>query len=171
MSGAGGTNHILEILHALAQRRVDFVICGGVAAVLHGVERMTLDIDVAVDTEHENLLRFLDAMDALRLVPRVPLPPQCLLDEPCRRRMVAEKGALVFTFIDPAEPWRQVDFSLVEELSYHCLVNDTVVKTIEGYDFSILSPQKLIDLKRTIVPVREKDLFDIRSLEKIVGGL
>jgi hypothetical protein len=171
MSAAGGSNHILEILHALAQRQVAFVICGGVAAVLHGVERMTLDIDVAVDTQPPNLGRFLEAMEALQLVPRVPLPPHCLLDESCRRRMVAEKGALVFTFIDPAEPWRQVDFSLVEQLSYHRLVDHTVVKTIEGYDFRVVSPQKLIELKRAIVPVREKDLFDIRSLEKIVGGL
>ena len=36
----------IEILNALHDRRVDFVIVGGVAAVLHGGSRVTFDLDV-----------------------------------------------------------------------------------------------------------------------------
>lgn len=38
-------NHLKDILKELTERGVQFVICGGVALVLHGVERMTLDLD------------------------------------------------------------------------------------------------------------------------------
>ena len=36
----------IEILNALHDRRVDFVIVGGIAAVLHGGSRVTFDLDV-----------------------------------------------------------------------------------------------------------------------------
>ena len=36
------SNHINEILFALTDAEVEFIVAGGVAAVLHGVERVTL---------------------------------------------------------------------------------------------------------------------------------
>ncbi len=55
-------NHLTEILLALADARVDFVVAGGVAAVLHGVERVTMDLDLAVDLRPENVQAFLRVM-------------------------------------------------------------------------------------------------------------
>lgn len=33
------------LLAALAEAGVEFVVCGGVAVVLHGVERVTMDLE------------------------------------------------------------------------------------------------------------------------------
>jgi len=63
-------SHLVEILCTLSDHHVDFVVAGGVAMVLHGVERTTLDLDVAVSLEPENLRRFLEAIASLRLVPK-----------------------------------------------------------------------------------------------------
>lgn len=41
------SNYISEILLAPSDAEVRFIAGGGVAAVLHGVERSTLDVDVA----------------------------------------------------------------------------------------------------------------------------
>ena len=67
MTSTGGSqeSHLIEILCTLQDRGVDFVVAGGVAAVLHGVERMTLDLDVAVSLDPYNLRRFLSALDQL----------------------------------------------------------------------------------------------------------
>jgi len=35
-----------EFLTVLSRERVKFIVCGGVAAVLHGVERVTMDLDL-----------------------------------------------------------------------------------------------------------------------------
>jgi hypothetical protein len=43
------------ILRALARREVDFVVIGGIAAVLHGSPEFTTDLDVAFASERENL--------------------------------------------------------------------------------------------------------------------
>ena len=44
-----------EILSALAGAKVDFIIGGGVACVLQGVERVTMDVDLAVSMLPPNL--------------------------------------------------------------------------------------------------------------------
>ena len=41
-----------------------FAIAGGLAVVLHGVPRMTFDLDIVVDLEVENLLRLVDVLVA-----------------------------------------------------------------------------------------------------------
>lgn len=66
-------NHLLEILAALVKARVEFIVCGGVAAVLHGVERMTMDLDVSVNLTAKNLDRFVGVLQKLGLRPRVPV--------------------------------------------------------------------------------------------------
>nr|HPQ54813.1 nucleotidyl transferase AbiEii/AbiGii toxin family protein [Spirochaetota bacterium] len=63
-------NHLKEIITTLSESDVDFIICGGVALVLHGIERMTMDLDLSVDLREQNLQRFIDAMKKLGLVPR-----------------------------------------------------------------------------------------------------
>src|SRR4029453_2837682 len=82
------SNHINEILFALTDVEVEFIVGGGVAAVLHGVERVTLDMDPA------NVEKFLDVMQQLGLQPRVPVPARDLMSREAVRRMIAEKGAL-----------------------------------------------------------------------------
>jgi hypothetical protein len=37
-----------EILSTLVDSAVDFIIAGGVVCLLHGVERVALDVDIAV---------------------------------------------------------------------------------------------------------------------------
>jgi hypothetical protein len=66
-------NHLKEIITTLDEDGVRFIICGGVALVLHGIERMTMDIDLAVDMTAQNLRKFLAAMKKLKLKPREPL--------------------------------------------------------------------------------------------------
>lgn len=90
-------NHLKEILQVLTEKGARFVICGGVAVVLHGVERMTLDLDLVVDMSRANLERLVEAMRALNLTPRVPVPPESLLDETARRKMREENLCLLFS--------------------------------------------------------------------------
>jgi predicted nucleotidyltransferase len=157
-------NHLKEILKELTERGVQFVVCGGVAVVLHGVERMTLDLDLVVEMSRENLQRFIDAMRALNLVPRVPVPPEALLDETSRRKMREEKGALVFTFHDIKNPFRQVDIFLTNEPSFQTLHEDAEKVDVNGFSVSIASPLKLIEMKRKVNPMRAKDIQDINFL-------
>jgi hypothetical protein len=60
----------LEILKVLTRHRVDFVIVGGVSAVLHGAPVTTFDLDVVHSRANENITRLLSALQELDAVYR-----------------------------------------------------------------------------------------------------
>lgn len=71
-----------------------------------------MDLDTAVALDEKNIKKFLKAMSELELQPRLPVSADSILDPEKMRVMCEEKNALVFTFIDPKMPTRQVDFFL-----------------------------------------------------------
>jgi len=163
------SNHINEILFALTDAEVEFIVGGGVAAVLHGVERVTLDIDLALDMEPANVEKFLQVMRKLRLQPRVPIPARDLMSREAVRRMIAEERAMVFSFVDFARPLRHVDIFLQDNLSFEELSTGARKIVIEHRAIKIMGIGKLLETKRAITPLRDKDLIDIKQLEKLQG--
>ena len=161
------SNHINEILFALTDAQVEFVVGGGVAAVLHGVERVTLDIDLALDMDPANVEKFLQVMRNLGLQPRVPVPARDLMSREAVQRMVAEKGALVFSFVDFDRPLRHVDIFLQGNLSFEELSRGVRKIVVEDRAIKIMGIGKLLETKRAITPLRDKDLIDIKQLEKL----
>jgi len=69
----------LPILRVLSKHQVDFILVGGVAAVVLGAPVMTLDLDVVYSTDEGNLRRLLVAIDDLegyyRMQPERRLKP------------------------------------------------------------------------------------------------
>jgi hypothetical protein len=157
-----------EILSTLADASVDFIVGGGVACVIQGVERVTMDVDLAVQMAPPNLRAFLVVMKQLRLRPRVPIPPEALLDPEAVRLMVEEKQALVFSFLDPDAPIRHVDIFLRPDLSYEVLLHETELVDLGGFSVRILNKRKLLELKLGIQPPRAKDAIDIEFLRRHV---
>jgi hypothetical protein len=70
----------LPILRILTTHEVDFILVGGVAAVVQGAPIMTLDLDVLYSPEAMNLTRLLRAIEDLdgyyRMQPEKRLKPQ-----------------------------------------------------------------------------------------------
>lgn len=163
------TNHLEDIIKAIVENKVNFIIGGGVAAVLHGVERMTTDIDVSLEMSVQNVEHFLRVMKEIGLQPRVPVPGEVLLDKQSIEKIVKEKNALVFTFVDPNNPFRQIDVFLTKDLSYEQLIEDTETVELGGTPVTILSKKKLIQLKLQVDPIREKDKWDIEALRYLIS--
>ena len=161
-------DHLTEMLVGLADHRVGFVVGGGVAAVLHGVERVTMDLDIAVEWKRDNLLRFLAAMKALRLEPKMPVSGEVLLDQANLQALLNSKGALVFSFRDPRDPIRLVDVFIKPELAYEELEPGSVSIELRGRVIRIVSARKLLAIKQAIAPPRPKDELDISSLKGIL---
>ena len=157
-----------EILSALVDADVDFILGGGVACVLHGVERVTMDVDVAVATDPANFAKFLSVMESLGLKPRVPIDPRSLLDPGVMDHIIHEKQALVFSFLDPDLPTRQVDMFLRRDLSHQAMAGHVETVDFRGKSLKIVSKRKLLDIKLAIDPPRAKDQIDIEFLRKNV---
>ena len=157
-----------EILAALVDAEVDFIIGGGVACVLHGVERVTMDVDIAVATDYQNFSKFLDVMQRLGLKPRVPVDPMSLLDDKVLAHIIYEKQALVFSFVDPDRPTRHVDMFLRSDLNHSALVDHFETLEFHGKSLKVVTKEKLLEIKLAIDPPRLKDQIDIEFLRKNV---
>jgi hypothetical protein len=160
-------NHLIEILCVLVDKGVQFVVAGGAAVVLHGIQRMTLDLDIAVSPEQTNLRRFISALNQLNFIPRAPVPTETILNRERIEMLVREKNALVFTFWCPGEPYKQVDMFLTRENSFDGLVSDARLLTVCGRSVLVASRLKLIEMKRRVQPIRDQDVSDIQALQII----
>jgi hypothetical protein len=162
-------NYLKEMLVTLTDSNVEFVVGGGVACVLHGVKRVTLDLDIAVQMTAENLGRLVDAVERLKLKPRVPVSLADLGDSDFVRSMVAEKGALVFSLADFDKPLRHLVIFLSPNLSFERLSDGAAQFDIGGVNIRVVSRELLIKIKNEIKPLRQKDILDLQELEKLGG--
>jgi len=163
-------NYMLDLIRDLVDNRVKFIVCGGVAVVLHGVERMTMDLDLSIDMTRENLERFLTVIQQNNMQPRAPLPGEAIMDPEILDRIVREKNATVFTFVDADRPYKQIDVFITSDKTYEAVVGQSEeVRIDDQYTIKVVSAQKLIEMKKAITPAREKDLFDIKALTEILN--
>jgi len=92
-------NRNLSILQTLVRHRVDFLVVGGVAAVLQGAPISTFDLDVVHSTDPANVSRVLDALEELdaiyRAQPELRLRPNAShLSSPGHQLLITRLGPL-----------------------------------------------------------------------------
>jgi hypothetical protein len=152
----------------LADAGVEFVVGGGVACVLHGVERVTLDLDIAVQMNAPNLDRLIRAVERLNLQPRVPVSLADIGDPDFVHSMVIEKGALVFSLADFSNPLRHLDIFLSPALSFERLSKGAKWLDIGSAKVRVASKEVLIETKNEITPLRAKDALDVQELSRLI---
>jgi hypothetical protein len=157
-----------DMVLALCKANVDFIICGGVAAIIHGVPRNTFDLDIALRMDKDNVRRFLQCIKELGLAPRVAAAPETLLRPHLLPSVAEEKGAVVFAFTDPNDPLRNIDVFLTKKLSFETLLPEVEKHEFAGYSVQVITAKQLLKLKMDISPVRQKDWLDIQHLDKML---
>lgn len=150
----------------LVSAGVEFVVCGGVACVLHGVERVTMDLDLRVPDDDANYRRLIAALEARGMVSRIPEPMSALGDPQRRSAWIKEEGALVWTAQSP-DGIEQIDVFLSYPVSWPDLARDAKIVTIREHAVRVSSRAHLIHAKRQVDPPRRKDLRDIEDLEAL----
>jgi hypothetical protein len=156
-----------QVIRAFVEHDVDFVVCGGVACVLHGVARVTNDIDLAIALTDENLARAVRAVRSLGFTPRIPEPIDALLD-PARREVWArEKSAKVYTLVSDRTPL-QIDLFLDYPLAFDELKSRADTMTAGNLSFCVSTKEDLIAAKRRVEPMRSIDRRDIEDLQELI---
>ena len=96
----------LALLERLTDAGVEFCIVGGIAAVLHGATRMTVDLDIAAPFTEDNLRRLLSALADLD-VRHATRPDLRVADEPTER-LLAFRMLLLETDMGRLDVLREV---------------------------------------------------------------
>lgn len=154
-----------ELLAYLEQSDVRFVVVGGVAVVIQGHARLTVDVDLVLDLESGNVRRAIEALSARGLRPLLPVDPYDFADEAKRRDWIETKNLQVFSMRDEKNSLLTVDFFAEEPIPFEELWARADVVTLGGRSIHVASIADLIRMKRTAA--RPQDMIDIEHLESI----
>ena len=156
-------NSAANFLKALDEAGFEAVVCGGVAAVYHGVERVTTDLDVSLNFATGSPEAFRRILKLFELTARIPEPPEAIFDASRRRAWIEEKKAVVLAFT--SEDGRfVVDVFLNYVVPHDELAAEGHVVLDSKGTIMMSSIPHLIRAKRAVVPMRDKDIFDVRHL-------
>jgi hypothetical protein len=154
-----------NVFSSLQKDNIRYAVAGGIALVLHGVVRLTADLDLIVDLESENLRCFIHAMHELGYLPRNPVKAEGLLDPATRGQWKREKGMEVFSFVDPGQPMTLIDVFVEEKIPFGEIMKDLVRVTAKGITIPVVSLAHLKRLKKAAG--RPQDLADIEAIEAL----
>ncbi|MGC8976663.1 MAG: hypothetical protein ACP5OB_03465 [Candidatus Ratteibacteria bacterium] len=148
-------NKILNILKKLIEENIDFYIVGGMALVLYGIPRTTLDIDIIIPGDKEIIYKIFEIFEKENF----KTEQKDILSV----NTVALIEGQWITFED--EKGREIFDILIEKKEKFEKVKKEVKKIKFGQNFLPVAPLKVIkEMKKETK--RDIDIYDIELIEK-----
>jgi hypothetical protein len=155
----------VDLFSALTRHNVDYLLIGGLAVSLHGVERATMDVDITVAMNPENLASLIETAKELRLTPVLPVPLEALGDLKLLRQWHAERNLEAFALRAPELAGVTVDVLLFPPVEFAGMAHRAVEFNVANTPIRVVSIDDLIALKQAVG--RPIDLSDIEHLKRI----
>lgn len=155
-----------EIFDSFQKDEIQYLVVGGVAVNLHGVPRMTCDLDLLVQMNESNLRKVLDRLATLGYKPRLPVDLQDLIDPIKRKKWIQEKNLKAFTFYKEGEEAQEIDLLVDTPIDYEEASKRVVIKMAGDLKIPLVSIKDLIRLKEVVL--RKQDESDIRLLLRVL---
>ena len=155
-----------DVYAALEDARVRYVVVGGMAVVMSGHVRATVDLDVVVDLEPAAAMRAMDALSDLGLQPRVPIAPRDFAKPDVRESWIRDKHMQVLSFYDPQHPAREVDVFVAYPLDFDMLTAGSRLVAVGDRAVPVARIEHLIEMKQAAG--RPRDLEDINALQVLL---
>ncbi len=143
-----------EVLEGLLKARVDFILVGGLAAVIQGAPVTTMDVDIVHNQSPENIARLLAFLKSIEAVHR-RLDDK--LFEPKKRDLSGKGHVLLTTRIGPLDVLAVIEGGR----SYEDLLKHTVEIDFRGHTLRVLDLKTLIDLKKTSRDPKDKQRLPV----------
>jgi predicted nucleotidyltransferase len=156
----------LSVLSTFEQANVKYVLVGGLAVVLHGVDRLTADIDLVVDLSPKEAAKAVEVLLASGFRPQAPVDARLFADEAVRRRWQAESGMQVLSFWDPENRRPTVDLFADYPMNFEALFENSLRVPLAGLTVRVASIAHMIAIKRAAG--RPKDLEDADRLAALI---
>jgi hypothetical protein len=147
------------------RRKVRYLVAGGVAVTLYGNPRFTKDLDLFLDPREENVRRAVQAFKALGFVPRAPVKAEEFISAENREKWKREKGMLAFTFINPKNPFENVDLLFSAPMPFETAYRRKKIFRSKDIPIPTIGVKDLIRMKQTAG--RPHDLADLAILDQV----
>jgi hypothetical protein len=153
------------VFRALAFHKVRYLIVGGAAMNLHGIPRLTDDLDLFVDLREDNLVRLQAAMEDLGCTPPPSVDPDHILQEESRKILSRESYRSTISFINPEEPGLKVEILLLAPASFNEVYPRRQWTPFGEMELPVLCLDDMIRFLNLYG--RDQDPRDIQILEKV----
>lgn len=149
------------------EKKIRYLVVGGLALVLHGVVRLTADLDLMLDLSKNNMSKFLEVMKSLGYKPKLPVDPLDILDPEARKKWAREKNMIVFAFIGQKQDYKEIDVFINEPIPFKKAYKRKKTLRAKDVKINVISLKDLIALKE--ISAREQDIKDIKMLKELSG--
>ena len=154
------------IVCALNGAGVEYLIVGGLAVSAHGYERLTVDVDLVVGLQPENITLALRTLLAAGWRMSVPVTAEDFANPKLRERWRKEKGMIVLKLWSDAHPRTPIDIFVYEPFDFKKEFARAQWEPVAGkIRAPIVAYQTLLAMKKSAG--RDKDLLDIKALKKL----
>jgi len=145
------------LLKRLNEADVEFIIVGGMAAVVQGAPITTFDLDIVHRQTDENIKRLIKFLKSVDAYLRRPDDKIILPDE---RDFYSRGHVLLTTGLGPLDVLGVIE----RDLGFEDLLPDSVIIEFQGHKVFVLSLEIIVDLKRESSD--SKDLYRLPILEE-----
>ncbi len=156
-----------DIVRALNDAGVRYLVAGGLAVNAHGYLRFTSDVDLVLELVPDNVVPAFDALASLGYRPSVPVTKKQFADPIMRQHWIDEKGMRVLNFFSDHHRETSVDLFVGIpfdfEAEYRIALQGEV---FPGLPTRFVSISTLIAMKE--VAGRPRDQDDIQHLRWIL---
>jgi len=153
-----------EVFKAFYQEKVKYLVVGGLAVNLHGVPRITYDIDIVISTDKDNVLSLNKTLKNLGYIPLLPVNPDELADEKRRKDWIEKHNMKAFSFHHKSQNSQVVDIVLDHPLDFTKAFKRSAIKKVDDIEIYVASINDMISMKK--VSTRPKDLSDMEMLKE-----
>ncbi len=154
-----------EVIRALNKNKIKYAIAGGLAVVLYGYARLTVDLDLIVELSEKNLDKFFDTLYDLSYRPKVPATKEEFKSAKKRKEWMQKKGMVVFSFFHLKDHLKLIDMFVSEPIKFSEVTKKIKKIKVDNLIMPTVGIAHLKKLKR--LACRPQDLIDIRNLEEI----
>lgn len=155
----------LDLFHALERQNVRYLLVGGLALNIHGVERATMDVDLMLALDADNIDAFLGAARELELKPVPPVSLEDFADPAKLRGWIEERNMLAFALRPPHASDPTVDILVQPKIEFAPAWARRIEKDLGTTRVCLAAVDDLIALKTDTG--RQRDESDIQALRRL----
>jgi len=155
------------LLEGLIKANVDFILVGGLAAVVQGAPVTTMDVDIVYNQSSENISKLLDFLESVGAIYR---RPDDMVIEPKEEDFIGEGHVLLTTLLGPLDVLAAIEAGK----GYDDLLLHSVEVEFRGHHIQVLDLKMLVDLKEKSEDPKDKQRLPVlketlHQLEKRQG--
>lgn len=150
---------IERVTRSLHEHGASFAVVGGYAVALHGAVRGTVDLDLVLAWNRDNLQKAVDALQSLGLRSHLPIDVETVFSQ--RDALVRDKNLIAWNFYNPQTLAEQVDLIIDFDMA-GCAIKNISVGQVT---IPVLGLDDLISMKEK--SGRPQDLADIAALRNL----